>query len=46
MKTNLQLVEYLVASGILKTPRIIEAFKSIDRGNFVLPQYENDPLRI
>ncbi len=51
MKTNEELVEYLVQEGILKTPRIIEAFRSVDRGNFVLPQYlaeayEDGPLPI
>ncbi len=37
-----QLVEELVDSGYLKTPRIIEAFKTIDRKDFVLPEYETE----
>jgi protein-L-isoaspartate(D-aspartate) O-methyltransferase len=51
MKTNEELVDYLVHEGVLKTPRIIEAFRAVDRGKFVLPQYlaeayEDGPLPI
>lgn len=45
------LVSDLIKQGILKTPRIIEAFKKIDRAGFVLPElkeraYVNEPLPI
>lgn len=30
-----QLIEHLIADGYLKTPRIIEAFRAIDRADFV-----------
>ena len=30
-----KLLKYLIKNGVLKTPRIIKAFKSIDRGDFV-----------
>lgn len=44
-------MDYLVSEGVLKTPRIIEAFRFIERGKFVLPQYlaeayEDGPLPI
>lgn len=49
MKTNEELVDYLMQEGILKTPDIIEAFRFADRGKFVPPQYlaeayEDGPL--
>jgi len=34
-----ELVDKLVAGGVLKTGRIIEAFRRVDRKEFVLPQY-------
>jgi len=37
-----KLVDELVVNGYLKTPRIIDAFKTIDRKDFVLPEYENE----
>ncbi|MBU6414636.1 endolytic transglycosylase MltG [Patescibacteria group bacterium] len=45
------LLQSLINGGFLKTPRIIEAFKAIDRADFVLPEYrnnayENKPLPI
>lgn len=40
-----QLIEELIASGALKTPRIIAAFEAIDRKNFVLPGYESEAYR-
>lgn len=51
MKSNKELVDYLVARKILETPRIIAAFRAIDRAGFVLPEYsgeayENHPLPI
>lgn len=49
--TNQQLVEKLVSEKTLRTPRIIDAFKSVDRKDFVLPEdqimaYEDRPLAI
>jgi len=35
------LIEELISEGYLKTPRIIEAFRKIDRKDFVLPEFEN-----
>lgn len=35
MRSNKELVKALCQSGVLKTPRIIEAFESIDRRHFV-----------
>lgn len=35
------LIEYLIKNETLKTPRIIEAFKNIDRADFVLKEYQN-----
>ena len=39
MKSNEELVNYLIGRGVLKTPQIIQAFKSVDRKEFVLPVY-------
>ena len=44
-------VEDFVKSGVLKTPLIIDAFKKIDRANFVPKElkdnaYINEPLLI
>jgi len=36
------LIEQLVANKTLKTPRIIEAFKKVDRTNFMLPEYRQE----
>lgn len=33
------LIDELIAQGIIKTRRIIDAFRKIDRKDFVLPQY-------
>lgn len=38
-----KLVEELNSSGYLKTPRIIEAFKAVDRKDFVSPEYKDKP---
>ncbi|MGB9608995.1 MAG: L-isoaspartyl protein carboxyl methyltransferase, partial [Minisyncoccia bacterium] len=51
MNTNNELIKKLIHNGILKTQLIIEAFKEIDRINFVLEiykkeAYENYPLPI
>jgi protein-L-isoaspartate(D-aspartate) O-methyltransferase len=35
MKSNTDLVNYLMENGTLKTPKIIKAFKKIDRADFV-----------
>lgn len=49
--TNQDLVDYLIAGGVLKTPRFIAAFRAIDRRDFVpasLRQqaYDDIPLPI
>src|SRR5438445_12517186 len=49
--TNEDLVKELIYYKVLKTPGIIEAFRKIDRANFVLPEHEaeayaNYPLPI
>lgn len=36
------LIEELIRDGYLKTPRIIQAFKIIDRKDFVLPEYRDE----
>ena len=46
-----ELIQSLVDSGHLKTPRLIEAFRAIDRADFVLPEqraeaYADYPLPI
>jgi protein-L-isoaspartate(D-aspartate) O-methyltransferase len=51
MPTNETLVKELSQEGYLKTPAIIDAFRAIDRKDFVLPEYEaeayaNYPLPI
>ncbi len=51
MMNNSQLVKSLIQCGVLKTPRIIEAFESVDRIDFVLKEldymaYEDRPLPI
>ncbi|WP_025270369.1 protein-L-isoaspartate O-methyltransferase family protein [Hippea sp. KM1] len=51
MRSNDELIDYLKAIGVLKTTAIIEAFKAIDRGDFVRDRYrdeayENYPLPI
>lgn len=51
MTTNESLIQSLVDEGTLKTPRLIDAFKIIDRANFVPDElkseaYENYPLPI
>ncbi len=38
--SNISLVEYLINKGVLKSSEIIEAFKKIDRKNFVLKKYQ------
>lgn len=45
-----QLIKHLIFSGVLKTPEIIDAFKKIDRADFILPElidqaYEDYPLK-
>ena len=37
------LINSLIKGGYLKTPKIIEAFKNIDRQNFVLEENKNNP---
>jgi len=42
MKSVNSFVSDLVEQGVLKTPRIIEAFEKIDRADFVLPEMRDD----
>lgn len=49
--SNPELIEELIDLGYLKTPALIDAFKAIDRKDFVSPEmkeyaYQNDPLPI
>lgn len=37
-----QLTEYLISTGVLRSKPIIEAFQTIDRADFVLPQYKSE----
>ncbi len=39
MRSNKELVEHLIKRGVLKTPKIIEAFKKIDRKDFVKEEF-------
>lgn len=46
-----QLVKEMQESGVLTSPRLLQAFKAVDRSDFVLPAnrnyaYENRPLHI
>lgn len=40
--TNNELVQDLIKDGYLKTQAIIDAFKTIDRGSFILEEYKNE----
>ena len=40
--SNLALVEKLISDEALRTPRIIDAFKKIDRADFVEVQYKDE----
>jgi len=40
--TKQELIKLLIDEGYLKTPRIIEAFKKIDRADFVLEQFKGE----
>lgn len=51
MSTKESLIQSLIDEGVLKTPRIIEAFRAIDRADFVPEKlkdeaYDNHPLPI
>lgn len=51
MKDNEALVEHLQKTGVLKTPRIISAFRAVDRADFIRSQdageaYGDYPLSI
>lgn len=51
MQTNHQLIQSMIASGVLKTPQIINAFETVDRKNFIpifyrLNTYVDAPLPI
>lgn len=51
MNSREQLIQSLIDDGYLKTPRLIEAFRAVDRADFILPEYkaeayENYPLPI
>jgi len=40
--SKLALVDKLISDEVLKTPRIIDAFKEIDRADFVEVQYKDE----
>ena len=42
MDAREQLMTSLITEGYLKTPRIIEAFRAIDRKDFILPEYTGE----
>lgn len=42
MYSKESLIKSLISDGYLKTPRIIDAFRVIDRVNFVLPRYRHE----
>ncbi len=42
MESRENLIQSLIDDGYLKTPRIIEAFRAIDRADFVLPEHRNE----
>ena len=42
METKNELIKNLIEDGYLKTPNIIEAFRAIDRADFVLPEYRSE----
>lgn len=42
MRSQEELVSALVRKGVLQTPSIIDAFRSVDRADFVLPQYREE----
>ena len=51
MNSNEELINYLIATGVLKTLEIIRALSKIDRQNFVTPEcknfvYEDNPCSI
>lgn len=51
MKSNNEMVEYLISVGALSSNNIIEAFRNVDRGDFVADtyapnRYEDYPLSI
>lgn len=51
MKTNDEMVDYLIAAGALHSKNIIEAFRNVDRADFVSQKdsfdiYEDYPLSI
>lgn len=37
------LISNLIGNGVLKTPSIIEAFKKVDRADFVLAEFKDNP---
>ncbi len=43
--TKDELIEKLIRGGYLRTPRIISAFRAIDRADFVLPEYREEAYR-
>ena len=42
MSSNDALIESMIERGVLKTPRVIKAFRSVDRADFVLPKYTEE----
>lgn len=39
--TKESLIKNLINQGVLKTPSVIKAFQTVDRANFVLPEYQD-----
>ncbi len=51
MNTQKELVDYLLSTGVMTTPNVIDAFKTVNRADFVLSEYvantfEDRPLPI
>ena len=49
LKTNGELIDYLVSSGVIKSPRLAQAWRRVDRADFVPSQlrpqaYVDEPL--
>ena len=40
--TSNQLIEHLIIAGVLQSPRIIEAFRAVDRNDFVPEEYAEE----
>lgn len=42
MQNEAELVEHLIHTGILRSPQLVEAFKTVDRIDFVRPEYRDE----